>query len=393
MKKMYYTVLLSGLCLLLVVTGCDIPMSNWFRAKCERTVQKQIALGSGSNLIAKTSSGSITVTGADVSDCNVVAEICVQAVSEQQALEMAEQVKIILEKIGNTLLVKAEKPPKKQKCSITINYDITVPRKTNVECASSYGPVRLSNIQGDAKAESSSGSIFAERIQGSANLHTSYGSVTCRNISGNSIILQSSSGSIKAEQIKGSTDLNTSYGSITCEDISGPDLKLRASSGGINLSEVSSDSFDVQSSYGSIKTDKLTAKLLKLHSGSGSIELTNASADSADLFTAYGRITCRQLTTADLTAQTGSGNIVIACSDSTPSEINANVVTSYGSVDFQTPPDFTGQVDMITNYGSVNSELPITINGEVSKKKLAGMIGRGNGKLYLKTSSGSIKIR
>ncbi|MBN1805573.1 MAG: DUF4097 family beta strand repeat protein [Sedimentisphaerales bacterium] len=393
MKKIYYTVLFPGLCLLLVVSGCDFQMSDWFRAKCERTVHKQIHLDLDSNVVAKTSSGSITVTGADVGDCNVVAQVCVQAISEQQAWEIAEQVEIILEKVGNTLIIKTEQPPKKEKCSVSVSYDITVPKKTNIECASSYGPVKLSNIRGDAKAKSGSGSIFAEHIQGSANLHTSYGSVTCRNISGNNIVIQSNSGSIKAQQIKGSADLNTSYGSITCQNISGPDIKLRASSGGINLSEVSGESFDVQSSYGSIKTDNLTTKLLKLHSGSGSIDLINASADSADLFTAYGRITCRQFTTADLTAQTGSGNITIACSDSSPSEINANVVTSCGSVDFLTPPDFAGHIDMSTNYGSVNTELPITVNGEVGKKKLAGTIGRGNGKLYLKTSSGSIKIR
>ena len=137
----------------------------------------------------------------------------------------------------------------------------------------------------------------------------------------------------------------------------------------------------------------LMAKLLRLRSGSGSINVTQASADTAYLFTTYGRITCRQFTTAELAAETGSGNIVIACSDSTPSEINANVVTSYGNVDFQTPPDFTGRVDMATSYGSVNTQLPITLIGDISKKKLAGTIGRGNGKLYLKTSSGSIKIR
>ena len=392
-KKFYFVSILLGLSLFLAVSGCDFHVANWFRAKYERTVQKQIPLDLGSNLVAKTSSGSIMVTVADVSDCNVVALICVQAPDEQQAWETAEQVEVVLEKVGNTLIVKAEKPLKRQKCSISVSYDITVPRKTNVECVSSYGPVKLSNIQGNAKGESSSGSIFAEYIRGSANLHTSYGSVTCRNISGSNIVLQSSSGSIKAEQIKGSADLNTSYGSITCQDISGPDIKLRASSGGINLSGVSGDSFDVQSSYGSIKTDKLTTKLLKLHSGSGSIDVTDASVDSADLFTAYGRINCRKFTTMDLTAQTGSGNINIACSDSTPPEINANVVTSYGSVDFQTPPDFTGRVDMSTDYGTVNTQLPITTSGKISKKKLAGIIGRGNGKLYLKTSSGSIKIR
>jgi DUF4097 and DUF4098 domain-containing protein YvlB len=57
------------------------------------------------------------------------------------------------------------------------------------------------------------------------------------------------------------------------------------------------------------------------------------------------------------------------------------------------PPDFSGQVDMSTSYGSIRTERPITISGEVSKKKLKGTIGQGKGKLYLQTSSGSIKVK
>ena len=393
MKKKYYSIPAFAFCLLLIVTGCDFQIGDWGRAKYERTVQKQAPLDSGSTVVVRTSSGSITVTGADVNDCSVVAQIRVKALTEEEAKETAEQVEIILEQVGNTLTVKAEKPPKKLKRSIAISYDITVPKQTNVECASSYGPVKLGSIDGNAKGKSSSGSIWAEDIQGSAHLDTSYGSVTCMNISGDDIKVKSSSGAITAENIRGSADMDTSYGSITCRDISGGDLKLRTSSGKIKLSKASCTDYDVHTSYGSIRVDELTGKLLKMHSGSGSIDLTQASADSADISTSYGRITCRQLTAADLTAKSGSGNINIACSDSTSPEIRAKVVTSYGSVDFQAPPDFAGQVDMSTSYGSISTELPITISGEISKRKLAGTIGQGNGKLYLKTSSGSIKIR
>lgn len=393
MKKKYYSIPVLGFCLLLIVTGCDFQIGNWARAKYERTVQKQASLDSGSTVVAHTSSGSITVTGADVADCNVVAQIRVQAPTEQEARDIGEQVKIKLEQVGQTLTVKADKPRKKRRCSIAISYDITVPKQTNVECASSYGSVKLSNILGSAKGKSSSGSISAENIQGSVDLDTSYGSVTCVNVSGDNIKLESSSGAIEARNIKGSAELDTSYGSITCEDISGGDLKLRTSSGKIKLSKAFCTDYDVHTSYGSIRADELTSKLLKLRSGSGGIELTQASADSADISTSYGRITCRQLRAADLTAKSGSGNINIICSESTPSEIKANVVTSYGSVDFQAPPDFTGRVDMSTSYGSISTDLPITISGEISKKKLTGTIGQGNGKLYLKTGSGSIKVR
>jgi DUF4097 and DUF4098 domain-containing protein YvlB len=394
MKK-YCTVLALGicLCLLLIVSGCDIQIGDWGKAKYERTVQRQTSLAPGSTVVAKTSFGSITITGADVTDCNVVAQIRVQAPTEQEAQEIAEQVKIKLEPVGQTLTVKAEKPPKKRRRSISISYDITVPRQTNVECGSSFGAIKLSDIDGDVKGKTSSGSITAENIQGSALLNTSFGPITCKGISGDNINIKSSSGSITAESIEGSSQLETSFGSITCKDISGGDVKLKTSSGKIKLSNGSFGDCDAHTSFGSLTADELKGSSLKLHSGSGSINVTESSANITNVYTSYGRITCRQLTTDDLTAKSSSGNIDIICSDSTPAEITANVVTSYGSVDFVTPPDFTGQVDLSTGFGSIRTDLPITISGEISKKKLTGTIGQGNGKLYLKTSSGSIKIR
>ena len=395
MNKKYYTGLVLGLCLcsLLTVIGCDIQIGDWGKAKYERTVQEQAPLAPGSTVVAQTSFGSITIIGADVTDCNVVAQIRVQAPTEEEAREIAEKVEIKLEPVGQTLTVKAEKPPKKRGRSISISYDITVPKQTNVECTSSYGAIELSNIDGDVKGKTSSGSISAENIQGSAQLDTSYGPVTCKDISGDNIKVKSSSGAINAENIRGSAELDTSYGSITCDDISGGDVKLKTSSGNIKLSKASCGDCDVHTSYGSITTDNLKGNSLKLHSGSGSINVTESFAETADVSTSYGRITCRQLTTTDLTAKSGSGNIDIICSDLAPAEITANVVTSYGSIDFVTPPDFTGQVDLSTGFGSIRTDLPITISGEISKKKLTGTIGQGNGKLYLKTSSGSIRIR
>jgi len=381
------------LCLLVIISGCDIQIGGWGQAKYERTVQRQAPLSPGSKLYVETSSGSITITGGDVTECSLIAEICGRAPTEEEAQLLAEQVKIELETAGNTLTVKAEKPPKKNKSSISISYDITVPKQTNVECASSYGAIEIANIEGTAIGKTSSGSIEAKNIEGPVNLDTSYGSVNCRNITGDNITVKSSSGSIAAEIIKGSTQLTTSYGSITCTDMSDGNLKLKTSSGKIRLSNASFGDCDAHTSYGSIVSDGLDGKLIKLHSGSGSINVTDSSADTTSLSTSYGRITCRQITTNNITAKSGSGNLDIACSDSTPDEIVADLVTSYGSIDFAAPQNFAGQVDLSTSYGSIQTSRPITISGQISKKKLNGTIGEGSGKLHMQTSSGSINLQ
>ena len=395
MMKKYRTILTLGfcLCLLVITSGCDIQMGGWWQAKYERTIQQQAPIIPGSKLYVETSSGSITITGGDVTECSVIAEICGRAPTEEEAQILAEQVTIELVTVGDTLTVKADKPPSRNNRSISISYDIAIPKQTNIECSSSYGSIEIANIKGQTSGKTSSGSIEAKNIEGPVNLDTSYGSVKCRNITGDNITVKSSSGSITAEIIKGSTQLTTSYGSITCTDISDGDLKLKTSSGKIRLSNASFSDCDAHTSYGSIVSGQLNGKLIKLHSGSGSINLTDSSADTTNLTTSYGRITCRQITTNEITAKSGSGNLNITCSDSTPDEIVADLVTSYGSIEFTAPQNFAGQVDLSTSYGSIRTNRPITINGQISKKKLNGTIGEGSGKLHMKTSSGSINLQ
>ncbi|MHC4753024.1 MAG: DUF4097 family beta strand repeat-containing protein, partial [Planctomycetota bacterium] len=292
MKKKYWIILTLTFCLcsLLTVAGCDIQFGDWMQAKYDRTVQQQVPLAAGSTIVAKTSFGSVTITGAEVTDCNVVAMICGKAPTEQEAQELAEQVKIELETVGNTLTVKAEKPPKKRNRSISISYNITIPKQTNVNCTSSYGKIKLIDINGNVTGKSSSGSITAENIQGTADLDTSYGPVNCRNITGDYVKIKSSSGSITAENIKGSAELNTSYGSITCKDMSDGDIRLKTSSGTIKLLNASFGSCDAHTSYGSVTADELKGDSIKLHSDSGSIKVTEALADTTNISTSYGRI-------------------------------------------------------------------------------------------------------
>lgn len=314
MNKKYRIILAFGFCLcpLLIVTGCDIE-----KAKYQRTENLSVPLAPGSNLVAETSFGSITVTGADVADCNITAIISARAPTEEEAKEIAEKVKIKPELVGKTLTVKAEKPQTKKKRSISVSFNITVPEQTNVECSTSYGSIKLADINGNIKAKTSFASINSEDIQGAAQLETSYGHITCQNIT---------STSLKAK---------TSFSSIKCENIQGP----------------------------------------------------------VQLETSYGSINCRNITSADIAARSSFGSIDIACSPSSPAEIIADVVTSYGSIDFVTPPNFSGQLDLSTSFGSIKTDLPIMIKGEISKEKVKGTIGQGRGKLRLKTSFDSIKIK
>lgn len=383
-----------GLCALLLLTavGCDVQIGNWGQARYERIVDRNAALSAGATLDVHTSAGAITITGTSGTGCDVTATIAVRAPSEEEAQELAEQVEIRLEHVGNTLKVRAEKPKLRNKRSIGVSYAITTPRQANVKCASSYGSLKLANLEGTVDGNTGSGSIRAEDIRGTTNLDTSYGSITCVDVVGREVTLHSGSGSITASDIKGTARMDSSYGSVKCERFSDGDLSLSSGSGGITISDAAFGRCEASSSYGSVRAGDFEGQFAKLHSSSGSVNVTEATADTLDLSSSYGRVKALQITTGNLKAHSGSGSISVDCTPACPPDLTAEVKTSYGSIRFAAPPVFSGRVHLATNYGSVQTERPITIRGKLTKKKIAGTIGGGDGNLRLETSSGSIRL-
>ncbi len=376
-----------------LVAGCDFEFANWSQARFETTVNRQAPLAANGTLDVATQAGSITITGADVADCNVKATIIARAPTEEEARQLAQQVEIRLESTEDTLKIRADKPDLTQNRSIAINYAITAPRTINVLCASSYGSLSVAGIEGVVKGKTSSGSVKAERIKGDIDLNTSYGSITCKHVAGQTVLLRSSSGSLAVADLQGSAKLETSYGSITCEESSGGNLELKTSSGRIKVTNASFGDCLADTSYGTIVGRHLKGTDIKFHSNSGSVEVTDSQADTVDLHTSYGRVKAAQITTGNLMADSGSGGIDIACSESCSAGLTANVKTSYGSITFAAPPHFAGEVHLATHCGSVHSALPVTMTGRLDKKNIVGRIGEGKGTLRLETSSGSIELK
>ena len=386
---------LTGLCILVLLgtIGCDVQTGNWGQAKHEKIVERQAAAAAGATLDVHTSSGSITVTGTEGSECGVVATVTARAPSDEEAQELVEQVEIKLEQTGDTLMVRAEKPKLRNNRSISVSYAITTPRRTSVICRSSYGGLKLANLEGMIQAKTSSGSIRAENIRGDTNLDTSYGSITCSDIAGKEVTLHSSSGSIKASDISGTARMDSSYGSVQCERFSDGDLSLKSGSGRVALSDASFGTCEARSSYGAVTAANIEGRAATLHSSSGSVDITAGTVDVLDLSSSYGRVKAQQVTTGDLKAHSGSGSINVDCTAACPADLRADVKTSYGSIRFAAPPAFSGRVSLTTHYGSVHTERPVTISGKVSKKRIAGTIGDGAGQLKLETSSGSIQLK
>jgi DUF4097 and DUF4098 domain-containing protein YvlB len=386
---------LVGVLLLVTGSGCNVNLdgpSRIARSQFEKTIAQRIALDGSDTIDVLTESGSITVTGSEVADYSIMAKVIAHAPTEEEAQELAEQVEIIGQSTGSTLKIRARKPALTNNRSIGISYAITVPRRMDVRCDSGYGRLSVSHIEGRLDGRSSNGSIEVEDIRGPADLKTYYGSITCRDMAG-SMTLRSSNGSITTTSLQGSLDAETFYGSIACEDFSDGDLRLKSSNGRIGISNASFAICAASSSYGVVTGNRLDGNSIELHSTNGGVELADAQAESISLSSSYGSIRATQIAARSLKTISGNGGVRVVCAPNAPADLDAQVKSSYGSVEFTAPPAFSGEVYLHTDYGSIRTALPVTMSGEITRQRVTGRIGQGTGKLHLESGNGSVELQ
>lgn len=123
----------------------------------------------------------------------------------------------------------------------------------------------------------------------------------------------------------------------------------------------------------------------------GKVAAGNVSGTTV-LETHNGAIDCTQIS-GNAQLKTHNGGVQVSYSQTAPSDCDASVVTYNGGIEFVAPPGFSGKVEASTHNGSVHTDLPVTVVGEISKSRIEGTIGTGQGELHLETHNGSIRIR
>lgn len=149
-----------------------------YKAKYEKTERLSASLAPGQTLYLKNNVGKITVTGADVSECNATAVITARAETAEDAQKLAEEVSIKPEPAGDKLYIRVEAPDSKPKCSINIEFNITVPKQTALQLEADVGEINIDNITNAIKAETDVGAVHCKEIAGNIDIQTDVGEVT-----------------------------------------------------------------------------------------------------------------------------------------------------------------------------------------------------------------------
>ncbi|MHC4119542.1 MAG: DUF4097 family beta strand repeat-containing protein [Planctomycetota bacterium] len=181
------------------------------------------------------------------------------------------------------------------------------------------------------------------------------------------------SGDILAAKIKRPTHLINKSLTISL-DITVPNetnLQLGIHNGAVRITDVAG-TVHATTHNGKVTTEKVSGSTVFV-THNGSIECTEASGDAK--------------------LKTHNGSVEVFYSEAAPAVSDISIIAYNGSIELASPPDLSASIEASTHNGSIKTDLPITIQGKVSKRKLTGTIGSGQGRLHLETHNGSIRIR
>jgi len=193
------------------------------------------------------------------------------------------------------------------------------------------------------------------------------GEIEAESISGG-FVFDTGSGDVTVAGVSGSLLVDTGSGKVTVSDAQA-DVKIDTGSGRVNLSDVSGDEVLVDTGSGRVTGAEISADKLVIDTGSGNINISAVSGRDINLDTGSGSVEIQLLTDVDnMVIDTGSGRVTVRV----PSNLSANIEIDVGS-------------------GGITIDVPI----EYLKKQrryVRGEIGNGNGRIYIDTGSGSVRI-
>jgi len=165
---------------LVLLPGCCINLGDVLKAKYEKAEHASAPVTDTTELDIETDVGSITVTGAEVNDCNITAEITVKARTKEKARELAEEVKIEIQPSGDKLSIKARKPTALKSRSLIVDFKIKAPKQLNLNCSTHVGTIKVSDIKGQIKASANVGSIICNLVVTGIELNANVGSISVK---------------------------------------------------------------------------------------------------------------------------------------------------------------------------------------------------------------------
>src|SRR6266581_5021875 len=219
---------------LLLGSGTVVGASGY-----DQNIEKDFPVSAGGKLIVQADRGSIEVNS-DTSDKVQVRVLRhVKGGSQAQADEWFANHEVTFKQAANTVSITGKNKKDRlrfgsiRQPSLQVRYQISLPRKFDVDLKTSGGDILLGELDGSAITRTSSGSIDLGTISGRIESNNSGGDIRIAHAGGD-LVARTSSGRIKVQSARGKVEPANSGGDIRVEEAA-KDVVASTASGSITI--------------------------------------------------------------------------------------------------------------------------------------------------------------
>jgi hypothetical protein len=206
-------------------------------AAAQSTVERELALAPGGEVVLDADTGSVNVTGGSREGVHVIATSSkddLEALFDFSFREEDGRVEITARLKDDEGAAPVDRAPQ-------LRWILEVPSAASLDLATAGGSITVETTRGRAQLETSGGAITARRIEGDVRAETSGGSIRLERVTGD-VIAETSGGGIHAQEIGGDVQADTSGGSIqvlraagsVTADTSGGSIRIEEAGGRVH---------------------------------------------------------------------------------------------------------------------------------------------------------------
>lgn len=285
------------------------------------TISRSVRLARNGTFHLQNVAGEIAVTGAGGDDVRIAATKRARSPVEAQARTALQEIRIDISERGGYVEVRTDHP-RRRNTVVAVDYTVSVPRGANVTLRTVSGNVRVTNLDGELRAESISGNVSTSSARRVRELRSVSGTLQMSGDETEELSASTISGDIVVRDLKVRVlDLHSVSGRLRLTDVETDRATLEAVSGGIDYSGRLSRTgrYDFQSHSGDIRITPASNQGFAIEAGTFSGTLRSDYALTLTPPTDAGRRRGPQRTIrgnfgdggAVLTLQSFSGDIVI----------------------------------------------------------------------------------
>ena len=394
------------------ISGID---SGGPRVSVSAEESETLEVGGPVSLKVVDDAGDVTIRGADVEEVSIDITKTGFGRNQAQAEELLENIEYKIEQNDNSITLTFDYPRANTNIIQQVDFVVTVPFETTVDIKSSFGEIKVSDIQGEVVLDNEFGNISVDRVDGALEVRTSsgqvnvtsvkagsqnvdiysgFGTITLKQVSGENITIESKSGKLELEIVRATQEMNlhTDFGNLDFMTGSAEVLEARTNSGSIKLTSVTvAGELILRDDFGDVTLDQVKAASYDVESNSGTITVDGVKGP-VRAHTGFGNINIRNAEDVTLDLDTNSGSIDFS---GLLGEGPHTVHSDFGDIELNIPADSALNIDIETKFGRITSDIPITVTltGEITQGRQSGTINGGGAGIKVDTNSGNISIR